>query len=331
MTEEWTSMRLLGAFLVLAMLWTGQSVAQEQSDETAAENAASATSSGVAQLERMTARFAPTPLRVDVAGLAPSDRQALAKLVEAARIFDIIFLKQLWSGNLALYERLKRDKTPLGQAGCTISGSTRDRGRTSTNIRRFCPASGAKAERSELLSREHDQSGIRRVGERADSGTAGTGQGIFYSDKTQSGRRGRGQKRGDGTLLDCALQRGVQGRSDAGSGLLKEAAALTENTSLKKFLTMRADAFLSNDYYESDMAWMDLDAPIDITIGPYETYNDELFGYKAAFEAYVNLRDERESSKLSVFTSHCSRSKTICRSIRSTAIRSWERRRRYAW
>ena len=52
------------------------------------------------------------------------------------------------------------------------------------------------------------------------------------------------------------------------------------------------------------MAWMDLDAPLDITIGPYETYNDELFGYKAAFEAYVNLRDDEETAKLSAFTAH---------------------------
>ena len=86
--------------------------------------------------------------------------------------------------------------------------------------------------------------------------------------------------------------------------LLREAAGLTDNPSLKKFLTLRADAFLSNDYYESDLAWMDLDAPLDITIGPYETYNDELFGYKAAFEAYVNLRDDQETAKLGAFTQH---------------------------
>jgi hypothetical protein len=86
--------------------------------------------------------------------------------------------------------------------------------------------------------------------------------------------------------------------------LLKEAAALTDNASLKTFLNLRADAFLSNDYYASDMAWMDLDAPIDITIGPYETYNDELFGYKAAFETFLNLRDDEESVKFSAFSTH---------------------------
>ena len=47
---------------------------------------------------------------------------------------------------------------------------------------------------------------------------------------------------------------------------------------------------------------MDLDAPLDITIGPYETYNDELFGYKASYEAYVNVRDEQESAKLGAFS-----------------------------
>ena len=60
----------------------------------------------------------------------------------------------------------------------------------------------------------------------------------------------------------------------------------------------------SNDYYDSDVAWMDLDSPIDVTIGPYETYEDELFSYKAAFEAYVTLRDDAETAKLTKFSGH---------------------------
>jgi hypothetical protein len=69
-------------------------------------------------------------------------------------------------------------------------------------------------------------------------------------------------------------------------------------------LLARGAAFLSNDYYESDLAWMDLDAPIDITIGPYEVYADEVFGYKAAFEAYVTIRDDVETEKLKFFGDH---------------------------
>ncbi len=86
--------------------------------------------------------------------------------------------------------------------------------------------------------------------------------------------------------------------------LLRQAAAHTTHATLKRFLVSRADAFHSNDYYASDVAWMDLDSPLDVTIGPYETYNDELFGYKAAFEAYVNLRDEAESAKVKFFANH---------------------------
>src|SRR4029450_12353171 len=80
-------------------------------------------------------------------------------------------------------------------------------------------------------------------------------------------------------------------------------AKLTDNQTLARYLLARADAFLSDDYYASDVAWMELDAPLDITIGPYETYNDELFGYKAAFEAYITLRDDAETDKVKFFSS----------------------------
>jgi len=91
---------------------------------------------------------------------------------------------------------------------------------------------------------------------------------------------------------------------DKAGALLREAAALTDNVTLKKFCESRAAAFASNVYYDSDVAWMDLDAPIDITFGPYETYNDELFNYKAGFETYITLRDDAESNKLKAFSAH---------------------------
>src|SRR2546423_12064887 len=82
---------------------------------------------------------------------------------------------------------------------------------------------------------------------------------------------------------------------------MREAAALTTNASLKRFLTTRADAFFSNDYRESDMAWMDLDSPIEVVIGPYEVYEDNLFNYKAAFETFVTVVDKPESAKLAAY------------------------------
>ncbi|GJL93359.1 dipeptidyl-peptidase 3 family protein [Hyphococcus sp.] len=80
--------------------------------------------------------------------------------------------------------------------------------------------------------------------------------------------------------------------------LMREAADITTNESLKKFLSLRADAFLSDDYYESEMAWMDLNGPIEAAIGPYEVYTDGLFGYKTAFEAFITIKNPEESAAL---------------------------------
>lgn len=80
---------------------------------------------------------------------------------------------------------------------------------------------------------------------------------------------------------------------------LEAAAAITTNPSLKRFLTLRAKAFRTDDYYESELAWMDLkDTPIEIAIGPYETYTDGLYGAKTAFEAFVTLRNPEASAAL---------------------------------
>lgn len=85
---------------------------------------------------------------------------------------------------------------------------------------------------------------------------------------------------------------------------LREAAAITSNASLKRFLNLRADSFLSDDYFESEMAWMDLDGPIEIAIGPYEVYTDNLFGMKTAFEAFVTVKDPEASAALAKYKNY---------------------------
>jgi hypothetical protein len=93
-----------------------------------------------------------------------------------------------------------------------------------------------------------------------------------------------------------------QGELAQAAALLQEAAQLTSQPTLKGYLTSRAAAFISNDYYASDVAWMELDASIDPTIGPYEVYEDEWFNFKAAFEAFITLRDDAETKKLQTFS-----------------------------
>src|SRR5215510_6570499 len=81
-----------------------------------AQETATTTAPGLDELKQMAARFAPTPLEVNTTGLSERDQKALIKLIQAARILNHIFMKQLWSGNLALYQKLQPDKSALGRA-----------------------------------------------------------------------------------------------------------------------------------------------------------------------------------------------------------------------
>jgi hypothetical protein len=86
------------------------------------------------------------------------------------------------------------------------------------------------------------------------------------------------------------------------SKLLEQAARTTSNASLKRFLNLRAKAFRTNEYYESELAWMDVTGtPIEVVIGPYEVYTDTLYGTKTAFEAFITVQDPRESGALAKY------------------------------
>ena len=106
------------------------------------------------------------------------------------------------------------------------------------------------------------------------------------------------------TLMAIPYSQEYRGFLDTAAGHLRKAASLTGNASLRTYLAGRADALISNDYYASDLAWMDLDSDIEVVIGPYEVYEDELFNYKASFCSFVSVRDKAESEKLSVYAKH---------------------------
>jgi hypothetical protein len=248
-----------------------------------------------ARLKEMTARFAPAALRVDTSRLSAGDRAALPKLIEAGRVVNRIFLQQLWSGNLALNEKLRQDQSVAGKARFEYfwlnKGPWSDLDEHKAFLagvpERKPPGAGfypANMTREQFEAWAKTLAPAERT--RAEGfftvirlGPDGKLRALPYSDVWKS------------DLRACAQY-------------LADAAKSTDNPTLKHFLETRAAAFLTNDYYASDVAWMDLDAPLDVTIGPYETYNDELFGYKAAFEAYINIRDETETAKLKFFGDH---------------------------
>jgi hypothetical protein len=256
---------------------------------------AASNSPDLAQLDKMIARFAPTELRADISKLSPADRAALAKLIEASRLLNDIFLKQMWSGNVDLYEKLKRDPTPLGKARLHYFWINKGPWGDIDDHQAFLPDVPAKKLPGanfypEDMTRAEFEAWVKTLS-KADREQAESFFTVVRRDAA-------------GRLKWIPYSAEYKNDLAKAARLMEEAAGLTGHATLKKFLLARGAAFLSNDYYESDLAWMDLDAPIDITIGPYETYNDEVFGYKAGFEAYVNLRDDVETEKLKFFGGH---------------------------
>lgn len=244
------------------------------------------------KLSQKIARFTPTEISTDIPKLSPGDKKALDKIIEAARLMDPIYLRQVWSGNAELLKKLEADTTKEGKE----------------RFHYFCMNMGPWS----LL--DNNESFIEEAPQKKP-----VGANYYPEDMTKEefnkwmaalSEKEREQATGffstihrnpDRTLQIVSYSKEYREWLEPASRLLKDAADLTENKTLKKFLSTRADAFLSDNYYASDVAWMELDAPIDLTIGPYETYMDELFGYKAAFEVFVTLRDDAESAKLAKF------------------------------
>ena len=276
----------------------------------------------LAQLNRMIARFAPTQLKVDLSGLSAGDRQALIKLIAAAHLYDDIFLRQLWSGNPALYAKLQQDTTPLGKARLHYFWINKSPWSALDGYTAFLPGVPPKKPLGanfypEDMTREQFEAWVKTLSKPQRENAEGFFT-VIRRDKA-------------GKLTAVAYSQEYAAELNPCAQLLRDAARLTDNETLRGFLNSRADAFLSNDYFASDVAWMDLDAPLDVTIGPYETYNDQLFGYKAGFEAYINLRATRRRRRGCNFADHLQdveNNLPIDAQYRNPSRRRW---RRSAW
>jgi hypothetical protein len=244
-------------------------------------------------LETKIRRFAPTEITASTAGLSRADGLALMKIIEAARLLDPLYLRQVWSGNPALLGRLEKDQSALGRARLHYFRINVGPWSRLDNNEPFIegvpplkPPQGSFY--PDDMSKEEFNTWVQGLSEAERERATG----FFYVIRRDAG----------GRLKAVPYSEEYREFLTPAAKLLREAAGLTTNKTLKTFLSGRADAFASNDYYASDVAWMDLDAPIEVTIGPYETYEDEVFSYKAAFEAYVTLRDEAETAKLKKFS-----------------------------
>jgi hypothetical protein len=245
-----------------------------------------------ARLKSMEARFAPVEVRVDVSYLPAEERAALVKLIEASRYIDALFVRQRWAGNEATLLQLLADETPLGRARLSYFVLNKGPWSELDEDRVFVPGAGAKPQGGNFYPAGATRDEVDAWMKSLQGAQQAAATGFFTTIRRTA----------DGKLTAVPYSIEYQGELAEMARLLREAAASTRQPTLKSFLEKRADAFVSNDYYASDVAWMELDASIEPTIGPYEVYEDEWFNFKAAFEAFIALADRDATSKLERFS-----------------------------
>ena len=243
------------------------------------------------RLNDMAARFAPVDIRVELSGLPASERKALASLIKAARITDALFMRQMWAGNEAMLLRLMEDTTPLGRARFDYFMVNRGPWSRLDDNAIFIPGAPPKPEAANFYPAGATKADVEAWLETLQGADHTAATGFFTTIRRDAA--------GKFAAVPYSLE--YQGELAEMARHLRDAAAATGQPTLKAFLESRADAFASNDYYASDVAWMKLNSTIEPTIGPYEVYEDGWFNYKAAFEAFITMRDDAETSKLERF------------------------------
>jgi len=258
---------------------------------TSSPSTAAAPERGGDELSRKIARFAPTDIAADLSGLPPNERQALTHMIQAAQVMDALFLEQVWAGNEAMLLDLMRDESEDGKTRLHYFLLNKGPWSRLDHNEPFIPGAPAKPAAANYYAaaatKEEVNTWIQSLP--ADEKVRATG---FFTVIRRTA---------DGGLTAIPYSVAYQGELEIAAGHLREAARLTTQPTLQAFLESRATAFLSNDYFESDVKWMELDASIEPTIGPYEVYEDEWFNYKAAFEAFITIKDQSESDKLQKF------------------------------
>jgi hypothetical protein len=272
--------------LVASMMFAGTMAADSP---PAAPAAALGTLTVAPDLADELAKFKRVPMPFDVATLNARERSMIGKLVEACRYLDRIYWQQSDPAGLQLYQQLRGDRSTQARdlrRFLRINGSRFDL------IRENAPFVGTSAwppgrnlYPADLTREEFE----RYVAAHPDRKAA------LYDSYSVVVR--------NGAALDAVPYHVVYRQwLEPMAKLLREAAALSDDAAFAKFLRLRADALLDDDYFQSDLAWLDLDNPkFDVIFAPYESYLDGLIGVRTSYGAAVLVRNDAESRKLDVY------------------------------
>ena len=236
--------------------------------------------------------FTPVDITADIDGLPESERAALARILKAAKIMDGLFLEQVWTGNPSLLLQLQNTQNQVDRDVLDFFLVNKGPWSRLEENRPFVAGVPEKPKGAGYYPTDATREEITAWIDGLSDSDRRKATGFFTTIRRDA----------SGSLQAVPYSLEYQGPLDLAATHLREAAALTTEPSLKKYLKARATAFRSNEYYDSDIAWMELDSSIEPTIGPYEVYEDEWFNYKAAFEAFVTIRDDIETAQLSRFS-----------------------------
>lgn len=227
--------------------------------------------------------YHPMELTADLSHLSDRQRHMIELLIEAAEIMDELFWQQAYPGDKQLL--LASIIDPAARKFAEINYGPWDRLNSNQAFLQGIDAkpAGANYYPADMTKSEFEQADF-------------AGKVDLY---TMIRRNAEGQ------LVAIPYNVMFADQLDRAAELLREAAEYAEDPEFANYLRLRADAFVSNSYQPSDMAWMDMtNNKVDVVIGPIETYEDQLYGYRAGFEAYVLVKDLAWSEKLAHYAQY---------------------------
>jgi hypothetical protein len=246
----------------------------------------------VPDLAERLAKYKRVVIPFDKSKFSARELQMIDKLVEASRDLDDIFWRQSDPAGLELYERLEKSQAKKDaelRRFLMINGGRFDLTNDNKPFVGTQPMPPGRGLYPEGLTREELEKFVGAHPEQKDE---------LYSPYSIIRRNGD-------SLVAIPYHTDYRQFLIPAAKALREAADLSEDKAFADFLRLRADAFLSDDYYKSDLAWVDLQNPkFDVIMAPYETYLDGILGVKTSYGAAVMIRNEAESAKLATYQQH---------------------------
>jgi hypothetical protein len=256
---------------------------------SAANGAASASLQVAPDLDRRVAKFARVEMPFHTAGLTPREVKLVQKLVDASRYLEEIYWRQIDPEALTLYQSLAASKDPRDvklRRYLRINASRFDLIDENKPFVGTAPMPPGRGFYPPDLTRDQVEQYVKAHPEKKEAIYSGTTIVRWH----------------EGELVALPYHVVFRAFLEPAALRLREAAALSDDPAFTKFLQLRSEALLTDDYYKSDLAWLDLDRPkVDIIFAPYETYDDTLLGVKTTYGVSILVRNAAESRKLEMF------------------------------